>query len=153
MLREMQRRQISHLWEPFPSMLHGPLGQWDSLPYAELKGPGLERLCFRLLLTNQKVPRYFGDNGEAQFGIDLIVSNGSDCTVFQCKNHAHFNIVEFNELLTKFEEEWLVARPELPRPVEFIVVWPVKHTDREDVEKLKKDFYKRRSNNRPRSAA
>ena len=140
-LREMQRGQISHLLGHVPSMAAGPLGQWDSLPYAELNGPGLERLCFRLLLADRKVPRYFGDNGEAQFGIDLIVSNGDDCTVFQCKNHANFEIGEFKALLAKFEQEWLRARAELPKPVEFVVVWPVMHTERQDVETVKKDFF------------
>jgi len=124
-------------------MAAGPLGQWDSLPYAELKGPGLERLCFRLLLADRKAPRYFGDNGEAQFGIDLIVSNGNDCTVFQCKNHANFEIGEFKALLAKFEQEWLLARPELPKPVELVVIWPVMHTERQDVETVKKDFFER----------
>ena len=142
-LREMERRRISHLLGNVPSMAARPLGQWDSLPYAELNGPGLERLCFRLLLADRKVPRYFGDNGEAQYGIDLIISNGADCTVFQCKNHANFEIGEFESLLAKFEQEWLLARPELPKPVEFVVVWPVKHRERQDVERLKKEFYGR----------
>jgi hypothetical protein len=124
-------------------MSAAPLSQWDSLPYAELNGPGLERLCFRLLLADRKSPRYFGDNGEAQFGIDLIVSNGNDCTVYQCKNHANFDIGEFKALLAKFEQEWLVTRPELLKPVEFVVVWPVKHTERQDVETVKKDFFER----------
>ena len=142
-LREMQRSQISHLLGHAPRMAAGPLGQWDSLPYAELNGPGLERLCFRLLLADRKAPRYFGDNGEAQFGIDLIISNGNDCTVFQCKNRANFEIGEFRALLAKFDQEWLIERPELPKPVEFVVVWPVKHQERQDVETVKKEFFER----------
>ena len=142
-LREMQRQQIPHLLAHVPSTAAGPLGQWDSLPYADLRGPGLERLCFRLLLADRKAPRYFGDNGEAQFGIDLIISDGDDCTVFQCKNHAGFEIGEFKALLAKFEQEWLLARPELPKPVELVVVWPVRHTERQDVETVKRDFFER----------
>src|ERR1017187_10028818 len=142
-LREMQRQQIPHLLAHVPSTAAGPLGQWDSLPYADLRGPGLERLCFRLLLADRKAPRYFGDNGEAQFGIDLIISDGDDCTVFQCKNHAGFEIGEFKALLAKFEQEWLLARPELPKPVELVVVWPVRHTERQDVETVRRDFFER----------
>jgi hypothetical protein len=137
-LQEIQAWQIPHLREHFSCGAAGQLDPWDALPYTKLGGPGLERLCFRLLLADRKVPRYFGDNGRAQFGIDLIVSDGRNCTVYQCKNHSAFELAEFQKLLTKFEEEWLIERPGLPKPTQFIIVWPVEHKERQGVEEAKK---------------
>src|ERR1041384_2273783 len=52
-----------------------------ALPYHKLGGPGLERLCYSLISARGGVPRYFGDSGQEQYGIDLIVSDGAGCTV------------------------------------------------------------------------
>ena len=105
--------------------LHGP-STWigDSLPYHQLGGPGLERLCYLLLLAQGKVPRYFGKPGQKQYGIDLLVTHGDETTVYQCKNEQSFPLHKMKAALRLFEAEWL-GRPELPRPTEFVLCCPV----------------------------
>lgn len=96
----------------------------DSLPYHQLGGPGLERLCYLLLLAQGKVPRYFGKPGQKQYGIDLLVTHGDETTVYQCKNERSFPLQKMKAALQLFEVEWL-GRPELPRPTEFVLCCPV----------------------------
>ncbi len=104
-------------------------------------GPGLERLCFHLLLAKGYWPRYFGRNGQAQYGVDLIVSTGERCDVYQCKNVAEFSPQTLLEWLGKFEDNRLVARPHLPRPDRFVVVRPLRFADRDEIEVAKEQFY------------
>ena len=141
----MDLAQVPHLREPFysaPVAAHTP---GDALPYYELGGRGLERLCFELLVAKGNWPRYFGRNGETQFGIDLIVSNGKNCDVYQCKNVKEFSLRMLADWLEKFSAEWLVARPTLPKPDQFVVVCPLPIRDREEIEVIKKEFYEKHS--------
>ena len=96
----------------------------SELPYSSLEGPGFERLCFHLLLAFGKRPRFFGKRGQAQWGIDLIVSDGERCEVFQCKNVAGYNELDLRGDLEKFEREWLGKRPDLIRPTKFTLCVP-----------------------------
>ncbi|MFX0200113.1 MAG: hypothetical protein ACFFCW_28670 [Candidatus Hodarchaeota archaeon] len=96
----------------------------DSLPYHQLGGPGLERLCYLLLLAVDKVPRYFGKPGQKQYGVDLLVTEGEKTTVYQCKNFASFSLVKVKQALQHFEQEWL-DKEELPRPTEFVLCCPL----------------------------
>jgi len=104
---------------PGPSTLVGA-----SLPYHQLGGPGLERLCYLLLLDKGKVPRYFGKPGQKQYGIDLLVAHGDETTVYQCKNVQSFPLQDMQAALQIFETEWL-GRPELPRPTDFVLCCPL----------------------------
>jgi len=56
------------------------------LPYAKLKGPGFERLCYETLLAQGHAPRFFGDSGQKDLGVDIIEETGNVHTVYQCKN-------------------------------------------------------------------
>lgn len=99
-------------------------GRYDSLPYHQLGGAGLERLCYSLILAHGGVPRYFGNLGQEQYGIDLIVSDGTECVVYQCKNVNAFTGRNMAEALQLFEEKWL-GHPKLPDPTKFVLCSPL----------------------------
>src|SRR5258708_7253726 len=62
-----------------------------SLPYAALGGYGLERLCYRILVADGLMPRFFGKVGQPQYGIDLLARDGESYSVYQCKNVQHLD--------------------------------------------------------------
>jgi hypothetical protein len=99
-------------------------GRYDSLPYHQLGGAGLERLCYSLILARGGVPRYFGHPGQEQYGIDLVVSDGVECVVYQCKNVNAFTRRNMAEALQLFEEKWL-GHPKLPSPTKFVLCCPL----------------------------
>jgi len=116
-----------------------------SLPYHQLGGKGLERLCYLLLLADGKVPRYFGKPGQEQYGIDLLVTHGDECMVYQCKNEESFPLSKMKDALRHFEEEWL-GRPELPKPNQFVLCCPLPLQERKQNEmwtELERQFYER----------
>jgi hypothetical protein len=139
-LRELKRPEVAHLDAPYGLHLAEDTAFGLELPYASLKGPGFERLCFHLLLADGKSPRFFGESGNAQFGIDLIDSDGDRCEVYQCKNVAGYNARKLESDLEKFEREWLVDHPDLIRPTRFTLCVPERLTGRDDWEKAKKAF-------------
>jgi hypothetical protein len=112
-LQELKRPDIPHLDTPYGLHLIEDTAFGLQLPFASLKGPGFERLCFHLLLAQGRSPRFFGESGSAQFGIDLIVSDGCSCEAFQCKNVVGYNAKNLRRDLQKFEREWLVDRPNI----------------------------------------
>ena len=121
------------------------IGQYDSLPYHQLRGAGLERLCYSLILAHGGVPRYFGNPGQEQYGIDLIVSDGIECVVYQCKNVNAFTRRNMAEALHLFEEKWL-GHPKLPSPTKFVLCSPLPLRERklnEDWTILERGFYER----------
>lgn len=131
-LGELARAEIPHLEAAFSPHLATPTKFSLSLPYSSLEGPGFERLCFHLLLAFGKRPRFFGVRGQAQYGIDLIVSDGEQCDVYQCKNVAGYNDANLQTDLEKFEREWLNKRPGLPRPEKFVLCVPEPLTGRDE---------------------
>ncbi len=140
-LCEVDLAGLPHLREPFYTAPATNQRVSGELPYHDLQGPGLERLCFELLVAKGYRPRYFGRNGEAQYGIDLIVSDGESCQVYQCKNVAEFSSQALSNWLKKFSDEWLVKRPHLPRPNQFIIVCPLPIRDRDEPETAKQRFF------------
>lgn len=93
-----------------------------SLSYPIGNGPWLERLCYRLGWRQGYSMRYFGRNGQAQFGADLIGTRpNGHWAVWQCKNlDALPRVSDVQQWLTKFDQEWLHAQ-QLPVPQELIV--------------------------------
>jgi energy-coupling factor transporter ATP-binding protein EcfA2 len=77
-----------------------------------------------------KAPRMFGRSGQAQLGVDLVVSNGRLCDVYQCKNLALFTIAGLESWLEMFASQWLAKVPDLPIPRSFVVVCPAIVNDR-----------------------
>lgn len=126
-ITELQRRELPHLNAAYgrasissntESLLAATPG--GSLPY-DLLGPHtFERLCFHLLLARGEAPRFWGRRGQAQHGIDLILSNGRANVVYQCKHHTTFSAAALEQAVRKFEQDWL-SRPELGRPETFVL--------------------------------
>ncbi|MBC8458634.1 MAG: ATP-binding protein [Deltaproteobacteria bacterium] len=139
------QKETEHLSTGFYSIGSEPLWDGSSLPYHELGGPGLERLCYLVLLEQGEVPRYFGKPGQEQYGIDLLVSHGGEYTVYQCKNVKSFPPSEMKKALELFEKEWL-GRPGLPRPTQFVLCCSLPLREREQNEKwttLERQFHER----------
>lgn len=114
-----------------------------SLPYNQLGGPGLERLCYSLVLAEGRVPRYFGNPGQEQYGIDLLITDGDDCTVYQCKNVSSFTRQNMVTALRLFEEKW-VGHEQLPRPTKFVLCCPLSLRERKSNEEwtiLEREFF------------
>ena len=56
---ELFGAEVRHCADPFASQTHDRWMGPDTLPYSDLKGPGFERLCFELLLSQGYEPRFF----------------------------------------------------------------------------------------------
>ncbi len=127
LLAELQRSEVPHL-----DAAHGAIVNpsdearlraavpGGGLPYDLLDPHSFERLCFHLLLARGAAPRFWGRRGQAQQGIDLILSDGHVSTVYQCKHHATFSATALDMAVRKFEQDWL-SRPELGRPETFVL--------------------------------
>ena len=145
-LSEMaDRGRISHLHAAF----HPVNAQYDfaigTLPYPPSNGPWLERLCFLLLRTQGYVPRYFGNVGQKDRGVDLLVTTGDQLFVYQCKNVQSFSSSDMLKALKDFEDEWLKSSG-LPKPNKFILCCPSLLRERvanEKWTKLERDFRSR----------
>ena len=103
----LDKQEVPHLRAGFYPICSSVIGDGMSLPYHGLGRFGLERLCYLLLLYEGHVPRYFGKPGQEQYGIDLLVTHGNQCTVHQCKNVKDLPLHEMKEALELFEREWL----------------------------------------------
>src|SRR5919205_416945 len=135
---------VGHLAAGFSPKQVTP-GRYDSLPYQQLGGAGLERMCYSLILAQGDVPRYFGNPGQEQYGIDLVVSDGAECAVYQCKNVSAFTRRNMAEALRLFEEQWL-GHPKLPSPTKFVLCCPLplrEKTRNEEWTILEREFYDR----------
>ncbi len=91
------------------------------LPYEQLGGAGFERLCYLMLLheNRQCLPHFFGRQGQADYGVDLTAGD----TVYQCKNWARDKrptMGEFKEIFTDFYHRW-IREQGLPCPARFIL--------------------------------
>ena len=121
---ELFGAEVRHCADPFASQTHD---QWmgpDTLPYSDLKGPGFERLCFEILLSQGYEPRFFGRSGQRQPDVDLLTFKDCRYEVFSCKNLAErFTDRLLAQLLEEFETKW-VKQLELPKPARFVICWP-----------------------------
>lgn len=135
---------VQHLATGFSHMQATP-SRSDSLPYHQIGGAGLERLCYSLILAQGRIPRYFGNPGQEQYGIDLVVSDGAECVVYQCKNVNAFNHRNMAKALHLFEAKWL-GHPKLPSPTKFVLCCPLPLRERKMNEEwtiLEREFYER----------
>src|ERR1700730_2924725 len=88
-IAELPPQRAAHIRNHFPKPFSdAPTG--IDLPYGLLGGDGLERLCALLLIAEGQAPRYFGKSGVADYGVDVVVSDGANCVVYQCKNVATY---------------------------------------------------------------
>jgi hypothetical protein len=138
-LVELPLERTLHIRNHFPKpFCDGPSG--IALPYGLLGGEGLERLCALLLIADLQTPRFFGKSGAADYGVDVIVSDGARCDVYQCKNVANYNAGDLEKWLKKFAKDWLTDRPLLPKPKKFVLVCPLDIRETSEIELTKTTF-------------
>ena len=98
----------------------------ETLPYEQLGGEGFERLCYLILLNENKgcIPHYFGRKGQADHGVDLTLQDKKgDYTLYQCKNWKYkdnLSVKEFRGFFDDFNNRW-VREQDLPKPGRFIL--------------------------------
>jgi hypothetical protein len=98
----------------------------ETLPYEKLGGEGFERLCYLILLNENKgcIPHYFGRKGQADHGVDLTLQDKKgDYTVYQCKNWSYkdnLSVKEFTKFFNDSNDQW-VKEQDLPKPGRFIL--------------------------------
>ena len=82
-LSEEERKK---LLDPFPveSAIEPTFN--NSLPYEELDGLRFGRLCYEILCNDGKNPRYNGNSGQQDYGVDIVTEHQDTITVYQCKN-------------------------------------------------------------------
>ena len=116
------------------------------LPYAQLQGPGFERLCYELLVAESHSPRFFGRSGQPDYGVDIISEAGDTRTVYQCKNFADAPAwTKVRDAVSKFESDWL-GNAGLPPPTAYVYCCPHPLDDRklgEDWTQFKDEFEQR----------
>lgn len=124
-IQELLGEEIRHCTVPFsPIRASTFTAALETLPYHDLEGPGLERLCFELLLSKGYELRFFGRSGQRQYGVDIVAEKDGRTEVYQCKNLGAVPTArELQEYLNKFELEWL-GEAGLPRPERFVVCCP-----------------------------
>ena len=123
-IQELFGGEIRHCMVPFSPIRASTFTELETLPYNDLGGRGLERLCFELLLSMGYEPRFFGRSGQSQYGVDLVAEKAGRTEVYQCKNlGAPPTPKELQEYLNKFEREWL-GEAGLPRPERFVICCP-----------------------------
>lgn len=131
------REQCAHLSAKVQPVQTEFLLSADSLPYEKLSGSGFERLCYLLLLTRGHAPLFFGNSGQAQRGIDLLVEEYGERVIYQCKNVKNFSPPDMIAALKKFELEWL-QQTDLPKPKKFVLCLTRSLRDVKDLEPWEK---------------
>jgi Glu-tRNA(Gln) amidotransferase subunit E-like FAD-binding protein len=120
-LSEEERKK---LLDPFPveSEIASTLN--DSLPYEELDGLRFERLCYEILCSDGKNPRYNGNSGQQDYGVDIVTEHKNTVTVYQCKNIKDKQSLkatagDIKSAYSKVVERW-VGEQKLPNPTQFV---------------------------------
>jgi len=120
-LSEDERKK---LLDPFPvESAIAPILN-DSLPYEELDGLRFERLCYEILCSDGKNPRYNGNSGQKDYGVDIVTEYQDAVTVYQCKNikdrqSLKETVNDIKSAYSKVVERW-VGEQKLPNPIQFV---------------------------------
>lgn len=138
-ITELPPERTAHIRNHFPKPFSEAPFRID-LPYALLGGEGFERLCALLLIADGQTPRYFGKRGTADYGVDVIVSDGAGCVVYQCKNVATYKRGDLSRWLNTFAQAWLIERPHLPKPQKYVLLCPLDLRNKDDVEIAQSNF-------------
>ena len=96
-----------------------------TLAYQPSNGPWFERLCFRLAWRDGYVMRYFGRQGQVQFGADLVGSQpGGHWSIWQCKNYASTpTAAQLIGWAEHFRQTW-IDQEKLPLPNQLVLCVP-----------------------------
>lgn len=145
-------RELSKTIDPAVEKLRNPLAPpkgfsvntgSSSLPYYELGGRGFERLMLNILIAQGKTARFFGDSGQRDYEVDIVVEVNDKYELYQCKNlKEQPNIKQINDTIQKFQKEWLEEK-QLPERTKYIYCCPHSFSDikvGEPWENLKNDF-------------
>ena len=95
-----------------------------SLPYEELSGLRFEKLCYEVLCSEGKNPRYNGKSGQLDYGVDIITEERDSICVYQCKNikdrtSINETIKDVKDAYNKVIERW-INQQGLPKPLQFV---------------------------------
>lgn len=98
---------IASLWLDIePSTISPPTVTRDQvLPFTSLSWENFERLCYRLAHQGGDVEdaRIYGERGQAQEGIDVLVRRGTgDYVTWQCKRYQEVTTLNLEDAVTKF---------------------------------------------------
>lgn len=109
---------------------HAPLAI-SELRFRFGDGPWLEQLCCRLAVRLGYAVHYFGRNGQAQFGIDLVGTRDGRLAYWQCKNFEDKPVPgDLKAWVSKILDE-AVSQQGLPMPYELILCCPHELEDTE----------------------
>src|SRR5258706_90098 len=123
-IRELDGSNVPHCTTAFAGTERIAITEIETLPFHDLGGAGLERLCYELLLAQGYEPRFFGRSGQAQYGVDLVAEKAGRTEVYQCKNLSVAPSAKtLQSYLNEFEKEWL-GDAGLPRPERFVICCP-----------------------------
>ena len=124
------------LLDPFPVNTATALTYKESLPYEELDGLRFERLCYEILCSEGRNPRYNGKSGQPDYGVDIITEDNDARCVYQCKNindrkSIRESIRDIQNAYTKVLRRW-IEEQHLPRPTHFVYYSRQRLNDIED---------------------
>jgi hypothetical protein len=121
----LSAKEREKLLDPFPveSAIEPTLNN-STLPYEELDGLRFERLCYEILCSDGKNPRYNGKSGQQDYGVDIVTEHQNKVTVYQCKNikdrqSLKETVNNIKSAYSKVVEHW-VGEQKLPNPTQFV---------------------------------
>ena len=111
------------LLDPFPVDANLEPTLSGSLPYEKLDGLQFERLCYEILCSEGKNPRYNGKSGQPDYGVDIINEDNDTRCVYQCKNIKDRQSItetagDINNAYSKVLNRW-IGEQHLPPPTHF----------------------------------
>ena len=121
----LSAKEREKLLDPFPvESAIAPTLNNRALPYEELDGLRFERLCYEILCSYGKNPRYNGNSGQQDYGVDIVTEHQDTVTVYQCKNikdrqSLKETVNDIKSAYSKVVERW-VDEHELPIPTQFV---------------------------------
>ncbi len=123
-LHHLSAEESAELLNPFPDELTITSFSTESLPYEELDGLRFERLCYEILCSEGKNPRYNGKSGQPDYGVDIVTEHQNMMTVYQCKNindkkGSGKTIQDIQNAYERMLHHW-VGEQGLPKPNQFI---------------------------------
>ena len=115
----LSAKEREKLLDPFPvESAIAPTLNNRTLPYEELDGLRFERLCYEILCSEGKNPRYNGNSGQQDYGVDIVTEHQDTVTVYQCKNikdrqSPEETVKDIKSAYSKVMERW-VCEQKLP---------------------------------------